>query len=100
MSSNHLTNKVPELRRVQKCATCAFNPGTEANQSHTPIKAKLCAEIPEAFLCHEETEEICCAGWSDLTERLLQEGYYERQSDFQRERNRQVEQLAVARIGR
>jgi len=82
---------IPELRRVQKCATCAFTPGSQANQSYTPLKAKLCAEIPEPFLCHEEKpNDICCAGWAELTERLQREGYYEKQPEFQREIKMQI----------
>lgn len=89
---------IPELRRVDKCRTCAFRSGTQANQSYTPLKAKLCAEIPEPFLCHEEQpQDILCAGWYELTERLQREGYYERQPCFQREiKEMIVESLAEA----
>lgn len=38
----------------EKCATCAFRPGTEASKSaNTLLKAQLCALTGELFLCHE-----------------------------------------------
>jgi len=75
---------VPEITRIRKCDTCAFKAGTPANKSYTPSKAKLCAEIPEPFLCHEESEDIYCAGWQELMQRLLAEGFYAKQTEFHR----------------
>lgn len=44
------------------CATCAFRPGTQANQSeHTTMLAKLCVEGISPFDCHEKKQ--LCRGW-------------------------------------
>lgn len=44
------------------CATCAFRPGTEANQTaHTVALARACVEGLEAFQCHEHPG--LCRGW-------------------------------------
>lgn len=41
------------------CATCAFRPGTEANQTaHTVELARLCVEGFRAFHCHER-QQLC-----------------------------------------
>lgn len=44
------------------CSTCAFRPGTQANQrAHTVELARLCVEGIEPFLCHEQPQ--ACRGW-------------------------------------
>lgn len=44
------------------CATCAFRPGTEANQTvHTVMLAKFCVEGVTPFDCHEHPRY--CRGW-------------------------------------
>lgn len=41
------------------CATCAFRPGTEANQTvHTMTLARLCVEGGRPFHCHEH-QRLC-----------------------------------------
>jgi hypothetical protein len=61
---------VPLVRR-QRCAGCAFTPGTPAfNSPLTFIKSRLCVETGQYFYCHEdsaghytEEAEALCAGW-------------------------------------
>jgi hypothetical protein len=44
------------------CATCAFRPGTEANQTaHTLLLAKACVEGVRPFHCHEQPQ--LCRGF-------------------------------------
>lgn len=44
------------------CATCAFRPGTEANQTeHTVMLAQLCVEGGRSFDCHEQPQ--LCRGF-------------------------------------
>lgn len=59
---------IPEIRRREKCQTCAFRVGTEANKSKlTLIKASLCADTGTPFLCHEDTPlEVMCSGFTDM----------------------------------
>jgi hypothetical protein len=44
------------------CATCAFRPGTQANQTtHTMELARLCVEGGREFSCHEKPQ--LCRGF-------------------------------------
>lgn len=44
------------------CATCAFRPGTQANQSwYTMALARMCVEGITPFSCHEQPQ--ACRGW-------------------------------------
>lgn len=44
------------------CATCAFSPGTQANQAeHTMELARLCVEGFRTFSCHEQPQ--LCRGF-------------------------------------
>jgi hypothetical protein len=45
-----------------RCATCAFRPGTEASRTETTVlMARLCLMSGETFECHERTAP--CAGF-------------------------------------
>lgn len=59
----------------EKCGTCAFRPGTDANRSvSTRLKAQFCAMTGELFLCHEHNpdigvphgQDVLCKGWVEL----------------------------------
>lgn len=84
--------------RTSRCSDCGVTPGTEANKNGvTAIKAQLCAEIPEPFLCHANAiekdgqleipdgKEVLCRGWVEMCNILNAAGHYERQKPFQRE---------------
>ena len=51
----------------ERCATCAYRPGTEASRDETTLlTARLCAIAGEPFFCHEEQvshgeerQEVC-----------------------------------------
>lgn len=46
-----------------KCATCAFRPGTRANLSPiTLLKARLCAQIKQPFHCHDNAVYVTPSG--------------------------------------
>lgn len=60
----------------ERCGTCAYRPGTEANRSEiTLLKAQLCLESGEPFLCHEDpSRRAICKGWADAFESRLKAG--------------------------
>ena len=79
--------------RRKRCDDCGFTKGTAANKSGlTDIKAMLCSEIPDVFLCHfnaldnlvAEGKEVVCQGWVEACNKLDAENFYARQSDWQR----------------
>jgi|SRR5579864_210655 len=75
-----------EIRMRDKCATCAFRPGTGPNRSKvTLIKAKLCADTAIPFLCHEADREAMCAGFADLIERQYAKGELANGPDWKKE---------------
>lgn len=57
----------------------------------TAIKARICAEIPEPFLCHAnakdgeipEGKEVLCQGWVETCNELAAAGHYKNQSEWQ-----------------
>lgn len=50
-----------------RCLTCAYREGTEASKSpNTVLKAALCLETGEPFLCHSDpSRRALCKGWVD-----------------------------------
>lgn len=49
----------PSPQEGGPCATCAFRPGTEANQTeHTTALVRLCVEGMRLFHCHEK-KQLC-----------------------------------------
>lgn len=57
-----LAAKHPAPENGGPCATCAFRPGTEANQTtHTMDLARLCVEGFRHFHCHEKPK--LCRGY-------------------------------------
>lgn len=80
--------------RKTRCDDCGFTKGTKANLNGvTEIKANLCAEIPDVFLCHfnakddevEEGKEVLCQGWVETCNKLDAQGFYQQQPAWQRE---------------
>jgi len=54
----------PSALALDKCAGCAFRPGTEAHGSPmTRTTADACVMAREPFLCHER--EGLCTGWRE-----------------------------------
>jgi hypothetical protein len=51
----------------ERCLTCAYRDGTEASKSEaTLLKARLCMESGELFLCHADpSRRAICKGWVD-----------------------------------
>lgn len=77
---------IPEIKMAERCATCAFRPGTPANLSYiTQTKAKLCAMIGEPFLCHESPIDAWCAGVSGIVESLWKRGELLQEPKWKRE---------------
>lgn len=96
--------------RFERCETCAFRPGTEANGSVlTRLKARLCAEAGEPFYCHEPIEDLTregmifsaayvtlqeagelqlCGGYVRLVDSLQRAGFYERDEEWRRRTRR------------
>ena len=68
------------LTRPDRCTTCAYRPGTEANkQESTLLKAQLCLISAELFLCHEDPARIAiCRGWHDAFAVRLRAGKLEK----------------------
>lgn len=70
-----MSDDVLDRRMAVKCATCAFRPGTDAAKSRsTQLKAKLCIESGEEFLCHESPLPAWCAGVADALESRFEAG--------------------------
>ncbi len=78
-----IPNEQDPISLHEKCETCAFRPGTQANNHpSTLLKARLCAMTGEYFLCHEHNPDIgvshlqpvLCRGWLDLFENNLHSG--------------------------
>lgn len=80
---------------TERCAGCAFSPGTEANgRPLTLLQAKLCVAAANPFYCHEnidasgvpfEGEELePCAGYVAAVEQLERRGHYARQTATER----------------
>lgn len=64
-----MSTEVLDRRMADKCATCAFRPGTAASKTDTTLmKARLCIESGEPFLCHKSPLEAWCAGAADVLE--------------------------------
>lgn len=59
-----------------RCETCAYREGTEANRSvNTMLKAQLCLESGEPFLCHSDlSRRALCRGWVDAFTVKLRKG--------------------------
>ena len=60
----------------ERCGTCAYRPGTEASRSEfTLMKANLCMDAGEVFLCHEDpSHRAICKGWVDVFAARLRSG--------------------------
>lgn len=60
---------VPETVMQERCAGCAYRPGTEANRDPlTQTTAYLCLLASEPFRCHHGdggSSEHLCRGWLD-----------------------------------
>lgn len=78
----------------EKCAGCAFRPGTEAQQSDlTRLKARLCVLALDPFLCHENAvdgqlpagEERLCVGYAEAMGVLHRRGYYDALPDWKQD---------------
>lgn len=55
--------KVRDEIMKEKCDTCAFRPGTQANRSAlTVLKARLCAQAGQPFHCHENAVFVTPSG--------------------------------------
>lgn len=64
----------PEPSAGGPCATCAFRPGTQANQTeHTQILVRLCVEGFREFHCHEKPQ-LCRGFIAALNLRGVPEG--------------------------
>lgn len=71
------------LRRHERCDTCAFRPGTQANlQWTTQLKARLCVKTGTLFHCHEEPEGILCAGFADAITHRYETGELQRSPEW------------------
>jgi hypothetical protein len=76
---------VPEIRMREKCATCAFRPGTEAaNSPLTPVKARLCIKTCTPFLCHESPIDAMCAGAADAMTVMHENGQWAQTPEWKR----------------
>jgi hypothetical protein len=60
----------------ERCATCAFREGTQANLSElTQIKIRRCMDTAEPFYCHEDPHGIAlCRGFVDALDARLKKG--------------------------
>jgi hypothetical protein len=90
-----------------RCAGCAFTPGTDANKSTiTQLKARLAIESETIFYCHAPIEQFCdakgitdreahnllialgeqviCAGYLDAIETLHDKGYFDDRPEWKR----------------
>lgn len=88
--------------RNGRCGDCGFTKGTAANTNGlTEIKAQLCAEIPEPFLCHfnakdgavPDGREVLCQGWIEKCNELEAAGHYANQQGWRREIRQQIVEI-------
>lgn len=70
---------IPETAMNERCAGCAFRPGTQASQSpFTAHLAKLCVYAGVPFECHDEGAGHLCRGFVDAFTAKLANGDYNR----------------------
>lgn len=71
-----MSNEDLSRRIAERCATCAFRPGTDAaNSPLTQLKVKLCIMAGKYFICHESPLEAWCAGIADaITAKFHKDG--------------------------
>lgn len=65
-----------------RCATCAFRPGTVASQTDlTQLTARLCVLLGKPFFCHDGIPDkaeptTLCRGWEAAHAERYHAGYY------------------------
>lgn len=70
---------IPETVMLDRCAGCAFRPGTEASQStHTRAIRDLCVMVGSPFECHDTGAHHLCKGFVDAFVAKSGNGDYDR----------------------
>ena len=77
---------IPETMMLNRCAGCAFRPGTEAStQTWTVAMRDLCVMVGAPFQCHDGGAGHMCKGFVDAFTAKLRAGDYDRLPAWKKE---------------
>lgn len=76
---------IPETVMIDRCAGCAFSPGTEAARAlHTVTMRNLCVMAGIPFECHDGGAGHLCRGFVDAFTEKVRAGDYDRLPSWKR----------------